>query len=130
LLESLGIAAVQESIGALFEPNASFPHAVSEPEVLVKVEASSKREVRTDADEHPSELHVVQVEIILIDPAVFEFEVTAAGGFRSDADENPSGLSCFNDSDNLIGLYAFEVGVHELVTPVFGAFQNGGIPGK
>lgn len=52
--------------------------------MLVNVDAGRKREVGTDADEHASELGVVEVEIELTDPTVLEIKVIAADFFLTD----------------------------------------------
>jgi hypothetical protein len=97
--------------------------------VLVQADASREGEVGADADEHASELPVVQIEVILVDPAGFELKM-AASFLLADADENPGGLSSFQDRDDLVGPGASEIAFHEFVSPVAGIVQDRSVPGK
>ena len=72
--------------------------------MLVQTYAGRKREIGTKPYEHASELPVIQVEVVLIDPTVLELEMATAGVFGFDADKNPSRLSGLNDRNNLIWL--------------------------
>jgi four helix bundle protein len=102
----------------LLEADASFLHAIGEPVVLVQTYAGWEREIGTKPDEHASELSVIQVEVVLIDPTIFELEMTTAGVCGFDADKNPSRLSGLNDRYDLIWLCVSEIGFDKLVAPV------------
>src|SRR5439155_7953924 len=129
LLQSLWIAATKESVAALLEADASLVHAVGEPVVLVQADASREGEVGADADEHASELPVVQIEVVLVDPAGFELKM-AASFLLADADENLGGLSGFENGDDLVWACVSEVAFHEFIPPVAGIVQDRSVPGK
>ena len=97
--------------------------------MLVQADASREGKVGADADEHASELPVVQIEVILVDPAGFELKM-AASFLLADADENSGGLSSFENRDDLVGPGASEIALHELVSPVAGIVQDRSVPGK
>jgi len=103
---------------------------MGEPVVLIETYAGWKRKIGAKPDEHRSELSVIQVEVVLIDPAVFKVEVATAGVLGFDADKNPGQLSGLNDRDDLIGLCVLEIGFDKFVAPVVRRLKNGSLPGR
>jgi hypothetical protein len=130
LLQDFRIAAAKKGIRALLEADTAFLHAIGKPVVLVQTYAGRERKIGTKPDEHASELSVIQVEVVLIDPTVFEIEMATTGVFGFDADKNPSRFSGLNDRNNLIGLCVLEIGFDKFVAPVVRSLKNGSIPGR
>ena len=69
-LQAFGCRAGQEGIAALPERDAFLAHVAGEPVVLIKTDARRERKVGTDPHEQASPLPVVDVEVVLDDPAV------------------------------------------------------------
>src|ERR1700757_5347469 len=86
-LELLWMAACKERIGTLLKIDAFGTHAVSQPMVLIEADTRRKRQIGTDANEHPTPVLVVNVEVILHDPTLRQLEVPAL--FFSDSDHDP-----------------------------------------
>jgi four helix bundle protein len=114
----------------LLEANASFFHVIGEPVVLIQAYAGCKRKIGTNPDEHGPELPVIQVKVVLIDPTIFELEMTTAGVLGFDADKNPSRLSSLDDRYDLIWLCVSEIGSDKIIAPVVWRIKNGSLPGR
>src|SRR5713226_6414318 len=102
LPQGLWIAATQEGVGEGLEADALFPQAICQPSVLIQIDAGGEGEVRTDAHEHPSPVAILEVEVVLIDPARLVLQMPLLGRLLGDADENPSRLSRLQDDDDLV----------------------------
>src|SRR5438045_4131685 len=70
LLEAFRRCTLDEGVGALFEGDALLAHPVGEPVMLIETDSSGERKIGTQADEHPSRPAVIDIEIILNDPAI------------------------------------------------------------
>ena len=75
LLEAIGRRASEEGIGALLEVDALLAHSVGQPVMLIEADAGGERKVGADAHEHPSPLPVVDVKVVLNDPAVGDLKM-------------------------------------------------------
>ncbi len=64
------MAAFQEGIGTLLKIDAFGTHAVSQPMVLIEADTRRKRQIGTDANEHPTPVLVVNVKVVLHDPTL------------------------------------------------------------
>jgi hypothetical protein len=83
-LQAMGICAFQEGIGNLLESDAFLTHAVRQPMVLVEADTCGERKVGADAHEHSSPIPVVDVEVVLNDPALRELEVPSVRDLIAD----------------------------------------------
>jgi len=96
--------------------------------VLVETEACRKGEIGTHADEHPAPVSIVEVEVVLHDPALRQLEVPAVVLLFPDGDQNPCRFSCLQNEDNLVRLGMAKVGFDKLVASTFRGFQDGDVP--
>jgi hypothetical protein len=134
LLKLLRVTAPEESVGALEKGNPSLLQALGQPIVLVQVDTGGKGEVRADEHEHVAPGPIMDVEVVLVHPAHLVFEMPLVGGSLADADKDAGGLTGFENSDDLIGLGASEVGRNEIIASPFGSIQDrytpllGGVP--
>ncbi len=87
-LQGFRIGAVEEGIAWLLEADTLVSETVGEPVMLVQTEASGKGKVRADPNEHPAPLAVIQVEVVLLDPALFELQMPAVFFLVSDRCQN------------------------------------------
>src|ERR1700730_7646214 len=77
LLQAIGSYAFQEGIGGLLESDTFLAHAVGQPMVLIEADTGGEWQVRADAHEHSSPVPVIDIKVVLNDPALRELEVLA-----------------------------------------------------
>ena len=114
-LQLIGSCAFQEGIGALLESDALLAHAVCQPVVLVEADTGRERKVGANAHKHSSPVPVVDVKVVLNDPALRELKVPSVRDLVADGCHNARGFSCFEDGHDLIGFGPFEIRVDEFV---------------
>src|SRR6516165_2089682 len=91
-LEALWRGASHEGIGALLEVDALLAHAVREPMMLIEADAGGERKVRTDAYEHSPPLPVIDVEVVLNDPAICDLQMPSVGFAVADRSHDAGGF--------------------------------------
>ncbi|MGO9271337.1 MAG: hypothetical protein ACLQOO_13945 [Terriglobia bacterium] len=128
LLQSLPVAATQKGIGTLPEADAALLHLAGQPVMLVQAETRGEGEVGADTHEHRTPVAVVEIEMVWVHPARLQHQVSLLGGFFADADENAGRLAGLDDSHDLVGLGASEIGLQDLVAALFRGFQDGDFP--
>ena len=64
------MTALEESIGTLPEIDAFLPQAVSQPVMLIEADSGRKGQIGTHPNEHPPPVPVLDVEVVLHDPAL------------------------------------------------------------
>jgi len=127
-LQPGGIGAFQKSIRTLLKVDALFAHSRCQPVMLIQADAGRERQVRAHPDEHAAPALVIYVEVVLHDPALRDLQMPAIILLFSDSDHDASRFPVLHDCDHLIRFCLPEVRVEELVTPVFGCFQDWRIP--
>jgi len=70
LLQAIRLGAFQEGVGTLLELDAVLSHAVGQPMVLIEADTGGEWKVRADAHEHPPPVVVIDVKVVLNDPAL------------------------------------------------------------
>src|SRR5271157_1078492 len=96
--------------------------------MLVETDAGRKREVGRDANEHSAPVAIVDVEVVLNDPALRQLQVPAIVLFVPDGGQDACWFSCFQDNDQLVGLSPAKVRFNKLIPTTLGSFQDGGTP--
>src|SRR5215469_267787 len=127
-LQALGILAVQEGVGTLAKLNSFLVQAIGQPMVLVEADASREGEVGTNPHEYPSPTAVVDVEIVLGDPALCDLKMPALIARVADGDHDAGGFACLKDHRHLVGLSMPEVGCDELIASATGSLDDRGAP--
>jgi hypothetical protein len=74
-LHSIGCCAFQEGIGELLESDAVLAQAISQPVVLVEADTGGEWKVGADAHEHSSPVPVINVKVVLNDPAISDLKI-------------------------------------------------------
>jgi hypothetical protein len=92
--------------------------------MLVEADPRRKRQVGGHAHEHAPPSLVIEIEVVLNDPALGELQMPAIGGSVADGDHDAGRLTRFQHSHDFVGLCAFEIGRDELVTTALRRFQN------
>jgi hypothetical protein len=127
-LKALGVAAFQEGIGALLEVDLFLSHPDGEPVMLIQTYAGGEGKVWAHAHEHASPTGVVQIEVVVIDPALVHLQMPAIILFIAVGDQNPSRLPGSYDRYHLIGFHVPEVGIDEIIPTPVGHFQYRHVP--
>lgn len=115
MLETLGFGASDEGIGALLELYALLTHAIGQPMMLIEADAGGERQIGTDADEHPSPLPVVDIEIILDDPAVGDLQMPAVRFTVAYCRHDARWFTRLEDDHGSIGVCPFEIGIDKVI---------------
>src|SRR5712671_7938854 len=100
----------------LLESDAFLAHPVRQPMVLVEADTGGEWKVGADAHEHSSPVPVVDVKIVLNDPALRELEVPSVRDPIADGNHDARGLPRFEDGYDCVGLGSYEIRVDEFVT--------------
>src|SRR5215831_12092693 len=86
-----------------------FSHAVRQPMVLVEADTGGEWKVGADAHEHSSPIPVVDVKVVLNNPALRKLQVPSVRDFIADGGHDARGLASFEDDHDCIGLGPFEI---------------------
>ena len=124
LLQALRNCAFQEGVGGLLESDALLAHAVGQPMVLVEADTGGEWQVRADAHEHSSPVPVIDIKVVLNDPALRELEVPSVGDLVADGRHDACRFPRFEDDHDCVGLGPFEIRVDEFVTTALRCFDN------
>jgi hypothetical protein len=128
LLQGFRVAALQEGVGALLEANAPLPHPVRQPVMLVQADPRREGKVRADPHEEAPPPRIVHVEVVLLHPALFQFQMPTVGLLIPNRHQDARRLARFQDHHHGVGLRAPEVRFHEFIAPAFGRRQHRGAP--
>ena len=101
------MTAFEECIGTLLKIDAFGAHAVSQPMVLIEANARREGKIGTNANEHPTPTLVVNVKVILHDPALSQLQVPAV--FCPDGNHDPGRFPGFENRHHLIFLGVLKV---------------------
>src|ERR1700741_36083 len=111
-------------MGAVLESDALLAHAVFHPVMLVEADTGGEWKVGANAHEHSSPVPVVDVKVVLIDPALRELKVPSVRDLVADGSDDACGFSCFENGHDVIGFGPFKVWVDEFVTTALRCFQD------
>ena len=64
------MTALEERIGTLPEIDPFLPHGVGQPVMLIEANSSGKGQIGTHPNEYPAPVAVIDVEVVLHDPAL------------------------------------------------------------
>jgi hypothetical protein len=93
-LKLLGVTATKKSVSGLLKVDVLLLHAQGEPMMLVETNTCRKRKVGREANEHSAPVAIVDVEVVLNDPALSQLQVPAIILFVPDRGENAGWFSC------------------------------------
>lgn len=124
-LQSRRIGATEERIGALLEINAFGAHAQGQPVVLVQANARREGQVRAHAHKHRPPALVVDIEVVLHDPALRDLEMPAVVLFVANGDHDAGGFAGLDDGHHLIGFGVAEIGFEDSSRRLSGASRMG-----
>ena len=127
-METFGLPAFDKSIGAPLEIDAFLAHAVRQPVMLIEAHPGRERKIWADANKDPPPALVVDIEVVLHDPAIRDLEMPAVELLVADRRHDACRLSGFQDDDDLIRLGCLEVRIDEVVAPALWRLDNRGVP--
>jgi hypothetical protein len=116
LLQAIGRGAFQEGVGTLLELDAVLTHAVGQPMVLIEADAGGEWKVRADAHEHPPPVPVVDVKVVLNDPALGHLKMPSVGGLIADTSHDTRRFTRLEDDRHGARLSSSEVRIDEFIT--------------
>lgn len=96
--------------------------------MLVEAHSRGKGKVRTQADEHTAPAGIVEVEVVLDDPALTHLQMPMIILLVAIGNEYPSGLAGSENGDDLVRLGLFEIRVDEIIAAPIGRFQHWDVP--
>src|SRR5215207_1470056 len=128
LLEAFRLRTCHEGIGTLPEGDALLTHAVRQPMMLIETDASREWKVRTDADKHPSPLPIVDIEVVLDDPAVRDLQMPPVCLAVADRCHDARRLARLENDHDGIGACPFEIGIDEVVAAALRSLRNRDVP--
>src|SRR2546423_8186971 len=96
--------------------------------MLIETDPRRKRQIGAHAHEHPAPAPVVDIEVVVHDPAVGYLKVAAVRLTVADRRHDPRRLTGFDDDDDLIRLGAAEVGLDEFVAAALWRLDERGVP--
>jgi hypothetical protein len=120
------MAAFEKCIRALLKIDPFGAHPVGHPVMLIEADACGKGQIGTGSYEHPTPALVVDVEVVLHDPALGQLQMPAV--FRADRDHDPGRFPGFENHHYLIGLGLLKVWVDKVITSTRWCIQNGRLP--
>ena len=112
----------------MLEVDALLAHAVRQPVMLIEADPRRERQVGAHAHEHPAPVLVVDIEVVLHDPAVGDLKMPAVELLVADRRHDARRLSGFQDDDDLIRLGALEVGLDKFVAAALWRLEDRSIP--
>src|SRR4029077_278466 len=92
--------------------------------VLIETETGGEWQVRADAHEHSSPVPVIDIKVVLNDPALRELEVPSVSDLVADGSHDARRFSRFEDDHDCVGFGPFEIRVDEFVTTALRCFDN------
>src|SRR5215469_5323440 len=122
------MGAAQEGIGGLLEIDAFLPQATGQPVMLVETQAGGKGEVGTDANEDAAPVSILDVEVVLQNPALDQLQMPAVVLLLPDGGQDSCRFAGLQDNDHLVGLGPAEVGFDELIPSSRGSVEDGDVP--
>jgi hypothetical protein len=111
----------------LLEIDAPLAHAVGEPVMLIETDPRRERQVRAHAHEHPTPAQVVDIKVVLHDPAVSDLKMPAVRLSVADRRHDPRRLPGFENDDDL-RFRASEVGFDKFVSAALWCLDDRRIP--
>src|SRR6516225_3352031 len=128
LLQTLGRRTLQKSIRRLLEVDVLFAQAIREPVMLVEAHPGRERKIGAHAHEHAAPALVVDIEVVLNDPAIRDLQMPAVCFPVTDRDHDPRRLSGFEDDDDLIRACSGEVGLDKIIAATLWSLDDRGVP--
>jgi hypothetical protein len=84
--------------------------------VLIEADTGGEWKVRTDAHEHSPPVPVIDVKVVLNDPALGHLKMPSVRGLIADGNHDTRGLTRLEDDRYRAGLGSSEVRIDEFVT--------------
>ena len=97
--------------------------------MLVEADPGRKWKVGTHAYEHPAPALILEIEVELIHPALFELQVRVVVVLPADGHEDPGRLACLEDHGDTIGYTILQIRFDEIIASFFlGSFDHRSAP--
>src|SRR6201984_1339326 len=87
--------------------------------VLVEANPGGERKGGANAHKHASPVAVVNVKVVLNDPAICDLKMPAVRDVVADGSHDARRLACFEDDDDGVGLGSGKIRVDKIVATTF-----------
>src|SRR6266436_2176914 len=81
--------------------------------MLVETDTGGKGEVGAEADEHPAPAAIVDIKVILHDPALGQLQMPAVVLFVANGGQDAGWFSCLQDEHHLVGFGMIKAAISE-----------------
>ena len=97
--------------------------------MLIQAYSGGEGKVGTHADKHGPPVLVVEIEIVLIHPALLQLQMRTLVLLSSNGDQDAGGFASLQNDGHMIGVGLLQVLQHELVPPLLlRSFDDGCTP--
>src|ERR1700731_2540714 len=115
-LQAIGCRACQEGVGELLESDAALAQAIGQPMVLIEADTGGEWKVGAHAHEHSPPVPVVNVKVVLNDPAISDLKMPSVRDLIANSNHDARRLAPFEDHYDCVRLGLFEIWIDENVT--------------
>src|ERR1700731_3500650 len=98
------------------ESDAALAQAIGQPMVLIEADTGGEWKVGADAHEHSPPVTVVNVKVVLNDPAISDLKMPSVRDLIANSNHNARRLARFEDHYDCVRLGLFEIWIDEIVT--------------
>ena len=98
------------------------------PVMLIKADTGGERKIRTDAHKQPTPPSVIDVEVVLNDPAICDLKMPSVGLAIIHGRHDACRLARLENHNDFVGLGSVEVGINEVITAALRGFDNRDVP--
>src|SRR5262245_24236371 len=96
--------------------------------MLIQTDASGERKIGTDPHEHPPPAPVVDVKVVLNNPAVCDLEMPSVARAVADCGHDASGFTSLEDHHDFVRFCSGDVGIDEVIAAALWSVYNRDAP--
>jgi len=115
-LQAIRCGAFEEGVSYLLESDPALAQAIGEPMVLVEADAGRERKVGAHAHEHSPPVPIIDVKVVLNDPAVSDLKMPSVCDLVANGNHDARWLARFEDDYHRIWPGTLEIWIDEFVT--------------
>src|SRR3981081_3271228 len=112
-LQAIGCRACQEGVGELLESDTALAQAIGQPMVLIEADTGGEWKVGAHANEHSPPVPVVNVKVVLNDPAISDLKMPSVRDLIANSNHDARRRAPFEDYYDCVRLGLFAIWVDE-----------------
>src|SRR3979409_705446 len=106
-LQAIGCRACQEGVGELLESYTALAQAIGQPMVLIEADTGGEWKVGAHAHEHSPPVPVVNVKVVLNDPAISDLKMPSVRDLIANSNHDARRLPPLEVHQNVLRLWFF-----------------------